>query len=305
MKINIVLAADEKYSRYCMVTLTSILENTTSFIDIHILTSGFSEKTKQHFKNYESLYDCKIHFVTIDETALEGVPLPQELSHINIVTYYRLLIPSVLPNDIDKIIYLDCDIIVRHDIAELASIPIDGYAISAVMESPYDDRKDRERLQIPLEYGYFNAGVLLINLSYWREHKLDTVFMSYLSVNSKNILYHDQDILNATLYNQTLAMPVTWNALPILYVRAKKSSEKIKAMHDILSDPALLHFVYVPKPWQPNCENPWKTEYEKYCLKAGFSDLIPKDTTIFRLKSAIKKIFGKFFNFGYLSLNEL
>lgn len=305
MKVNIVLAADEKYSRYCMVTLTSILENTTSFIDVYIMTSFFSEMTKRRFMNYESSYKCKIHFVIIDEATLQGVPLPKELSHINIVTYYRLLISSVLPNGIDNIIYLDCDIIVRHDIAELASIPIDGYAISAVMESPYEDRRDRERLHIPLEYGYFNAGVLLINLSYWREHKLESVFLSYLNNNSKNILYHDQDVLNATLYDKTLAMPVTWNTLPVLYVRSKMSPEKIKAMRCILSDPALVHFVYVPKPWQPNCNNPWKAEYEKYCLRAGISDLLSKDTIIFRLKSTIQKTFGKFFNFGYLSLKEL
>lgn len=305
MKVSIVLAADENYSRYCMVTLTSILENTTSFLNVYILTSGFSEMTERRFMNYELSYNCKIHFVTIDETALQGVPLPKELSHINIVTYYRLLISSVLPDDIDKIIYLDCDIIVRHDIAELASIQIDGYAISAVMESPYEDRKDRERLQIPLEYGYFNAGVLLINLSYWREHRLDLVFLSYLKNHSRNILYHDQDILNATLYDKTLAMPVTWNTSTVLYIRAKMSKKRIKAMHGILSDPALVHFVYIPKPWQSNCENPWKAEYGKYCLRAGFSDLNPKDTAIFRFKSAIKKTFGKFFNFGYLSLEEL
>lgn len=303
MKINIVLAADEKYSKYCMITLSSILYNTTSFIEVYILTSGFSETTKQHFQEFENLYNCNIHFTIVDNSALEGVPLPKELSHINIVTYYRLLMSKVLPNDIDKVVYLDCDIIVRHDIADLASIPIENYAIGAVLESSYENRKnDMARLSIPLDYGYFNAGVLLINLSYWRAHRLDNVFMSYLYDNAKNIIYHDQDVLNATLYDKALSISVTWNMIPCLYLRGKLPSSTIKSMHEILYDPSLVHFVYVPKPWQSDCENPWKKEYYNYCCKAGFPELKPVNTTLFKVKTIVKNILGRFLNIGYLSL---
>lgn len=300
MKINLVLAADDNYAKKCIVTIVSVLQNTKSFVDIYVLTSGFSEQSKELFRMKTAKYSCNVTYLKVDNTFLSDVPLPKELSHINIVTYYRLLMSILLPAKLDKVIYLDSDIIVRHDISQLFATDMCGYAVGSVLESIYEDRHDCKRLSIPSKYGYFNAGVLLVNLEFWRRNRLDVVFMDYLKKNHDVIVYHDQDVLNATLYAVKKTLPVTWNMLPILYLR-KMNAKKEPALNSYLSNPSLVHFVYVPKPWSANCENPWKTEYRMLAESLGFYDLVPKDSFIFKVKIFVKKIF----RMGYYTIGEL
>lgn len=303
--INIVLAADNNYIQHCVTTLTSILENSDSTIDFFILTSGFTEESISVLTNIENKYKCKIAIIYVNNDIFKNAPLPESLKHINLVTYYRILIPQLLPENIHKVIYLDCDIVVRKDIKELWEIELGNVALGAVFQTPLASIEDRNRLNISDEFGYFNAGVLLINLTLWRNDNIMDKCMHYMSKNRDLIIYHDQDILNAVLFDNVVAIPFKWNMMTHYFFKTNKwvnilEKKTILEIQKEQKDPSLIHYVFVPKPWDKNCDHPFKNEYFYYATKNNTSIRIPQDDFIFKIKQLIKTIYYYFVKGGYV-----
>ena len=119
-----------------------------------------------------------------------------------------------------------------------------------------------ERLDFDSAYGYFNAGVLLINLSYWREHKLSRVFLNYISEKNSKIIAHDQDVLNAILHDKCVHLPYKWNVEEGFYHYwfIKKNHFDKKLCH-VLRTPGILHYTWKPKPWNAECKHPFRIAY--------------------------------------------
>ena len=110
--------------------------------------------------------------------------------------YYRLLMTSVLPKDLDKVLYLDCDMIVLRDIHEIFNIELEHYALAAISDNlPYSEQ---HRLQLHMEVGErtFSSGVMLINLSYWRENNVESGLLEYAKRHREEVYLHDLDVLN-------------------------------------------------------------------------------------------------------------
>ncbi|MBO6025195.1 MAG: hypothetical protein J6P83_10135 [Bacteroidales bacterium] len=105
------------------------------------------------------------------------------------LTYYRLLASDILPKDIQKVIYLDCDIAVVSDIKPLWNVELTGKAIAGVDDC--DEEKNRNRLGIPAHSTYINAGVALYNLEYWLENHVSELFFEYVRKNETKLLLMD------------------------------------------------------------------------------------------------------------------
>lgn len=96
---------------------------------------------------------------------------------------------------------------VLNDISEFWNTDITQYAIGCIEDIGSDEEEYYSRLQYDKKYSYFNAGVLLINLKYWREHKIDEMCEQYFLAHSDRIRFNDQDLLNALLYKDKLFVP--------------------------------------------------------------------------------------------------
>jgi lipopolysaccharide biosynthesis glycosyltransferase len=205
------------------------------------------------------------------------MPPLSQLSHISIATYYRLLIPELLPPTVDKVIYLDCDIVVRHSLDDLWNYPISGYGLGAVYQISNWSIDAIKRLGYPVSFGYFNAGVLLIDLKYWRENNISQQLFEYLDEKKEVIVYHDQDALNGLMYEKCCTLPCKWNMLNgffkknILTTSDIDNGEIINNYNDYKKqiliekdDPTIIHFAFKPKPWEAGCTHPYKKEYYKY-----------------------------------------
>jgi len=219
-----------------------------------------------------------LHYITVDSSIIAKFPMPNGklLKHISAATYYRLLIPELLPSTVQKVIYLDCDIIVRKSLHELWDTDISNFALGAVHQI-VDEIIHAQRLSYPLKFGYFNAGVLLINVDYWRKHNIQNKLISYLINNYKTIIYHDQDALNAILFDKTLLLPCKWNMLNFFFMKAvfkavgKINNQIITEYAEYKNmlikdrvDPAVIHYVSKPKPWQQYCIHPYAKVYFQY-----------------------------------------
>jgi lipopolysaccharide biosynthesis glycosyltransferase len=258
--------------------LTSVLKHNSNVV-VFLMTEGLTDDNLYKIREEVESKAGKFHLILVDGSIISQLPMPDlsELSHISSATYYRLLITYLLPKNIDKIIYLDCDIIVRKSLEDLWETDINNYALGAVYQIAKETVYEIQRLGYPPKYGYFNAGVLLINLDYWRKHKISDKLISYLIDNYNVIKYHDQDALNAVLYKKCLMISCKWNMMSVYFskdiflIKDVYNGEIINEyktyMNQLkieMADPTLIHFVSKPKPWDPYSVHPFRKEYYKY-----------------------------------------
>lgn len=255
-RMHIVCATDNNYAALCGIMLSSLLENNMHRpISVYILTDGLKPG---HCKRLKSLaesgkYDAEINICVIDTKALEGCDTshnPYLAEYLNKAVFSRFLIADILPADCKKCLYLDCDIVVDGDISELYDTDITDYAVAAVPE--HDGESGRcigkeaiERLNYPLKSGYFNAGVMLINLSYWRENDVKHAAISYFVNNVKKCFFFDQDVLNAILHDKELFLPYKYNVMASFFECA---FEDLTALL-IEERPVIIHYCSAAKPW--------------------------------------------------------
>lgn len=252
------------------VLMHSICLNNPCSLEFHIIVDKeFSKKNSEVLVDISNLYNKKTSFYIIDKSCVDNLPFGRENmhTHISISTYYRLFIIKLLPKRINKIIYLDGDTIVRTSLQELWDTNIEGYAIGAAHDMDEAVQINSKRLSYPMETGYFNAGVLLINLDFWRETNAQALFSDYFHKHSDEIIMHDQDVLNAVFYNSKKWIPLKFNYqngflhFPVNQHFVPSISDEVKESR---RNPAIIHYTTSGKPWQIDCYHPFCSEWRKY-----------------------------------------
>lgn len=236
--LNIISAVDENYVQHYAVMLCSLFENkhNNTEINVFLIDIKISETSKKNIILLSKRYNFKLTFLYVDEKNFYNLKVN---GHITLSTYYRIMIPDILPKDIEKIIYIDCDMIILNDISKLWNIDISKYIIGAIND-PFIDDKRKKILQIPKDHPYFNGGLLLINVAEWKKQNISKKVINYLLNNPEKILYWDQDGLNAILSDKCLFLPDEYNVATILLAN-KIATTKNK--------PAIIHYIGPIKPW--------------------------------------------------------
>lgn len=217
--INIVLSSDENFVPYLCVALTSVSINNTEFITFYILENNISEESKLFIKNYEKRFN-HITIIFIECSDLENkLKLSKEqiegFHGINITTYSRLFISKLIPETVDKILYLDCDTITLGSIKELWDMDISNY-MCAGSEDPAPIPL-KEVIGLNSEDIYINAGVILINLKLWREKNITEDFLKFLSEHYGEYINHDQGVINGVLKNQIMSVHPKYNFMAYFF----------------------------------------------------------------------------------------
>lgn len=306
--MNIVCATDDNFVQHCSIMLTSLLVN-NSDVQIYVLTEGLKPENEKIIREEVEDKGGKVHFCIVDSSIVEKFPMPEGagLQHISRATYYRLLISDLLPETVEKVIYMDCDIIVNKSIQELWDTDLSGYALAACKQIGFG--YEAERLGYPIEYGYFNAGVNMINLTYFREHNISEKLINYIADNYSKIKYHDQDTLNAVLYDKTLHIMPQWNMTSITYsfrlsmrgdarngkVICDYKNEKNNALLN-KKNPPVVHYVSKPKPWQRDCVHPLYGLYYDYAAFTLHYNNLKKQSNCSRLKPILLYRVREFFS---------
>ena len=270
--MHILLSTDSNYIMPSAVMITSVsINDAYSDVTFHILIDGsVEENQKEQLKN--SINNNKHHIVfhNIDRKLFERFPMVSGVKHyITLATYYRLLIPSLLPEEIHKVIYLDGDMIVRRPLDKLWNTDIEKYAVGVVTDME-EDKHDYKRLGYDKSFGYFNAGMLLINLDYWREHKLEDVFFKLIAEEPERIILHDQDVLNITLHGQKLNLTKRFNVQsgflrkPEYSGLGNRYEEYKNDIIEAIKEPVIVHYTDKFKPWHIEDSNPYGYEFMKY-----------------------------------------
>ncbi|MGG3558749.1 glycosyltransferase family 8 protein [Peribacillus frigoritolerans] len=232
--IHLAAATNDEYALYLGVMLESLLANKVSKnpLKIYILYENISKQNKFNLNEIVRKYNQDICFISMANSMYDGFKVTE---YITKEMYYRISISDLLDPNINKVLYLDCDLVVKKDITKLWKTEMGDYFVAAVESASRNSRK--EDLLIPDSYGYFNSGVLLINLAKWRQHNISNNVIDFIKNNPSKLIYPDQDALNAILYDKWLQLNPKWNYTSAHAKRLKKRN------------PAIIHFTGKKKPF--------------------------------------------------------
>ncbi|MDR1504225.1 MAG: glycosyltransferase family 8 protein [Prevotella sp.] len=268
--IHISCGLDNNYAPYCIILLYSILENNKeNDITFHLLTNNMSEDNRKIIQQVVNDYGKNVLFYHVDKELFKGFPIS---GHINYAAYFRFLLPSVLP-DLDKVLYLDCDMIVDGDLKELWNIDIENYALAGVRDSENDNIRLYNRLGYEQSLGYINSGVLLINLKEWRKDNILTTAIKALTSSPLKYQYHDQDFINEFYCDRKLLIDFKFNLMEFFLFSYNKFIISRKYFHDIeraIKKPTIIHFCGHIKPWHIEYSSPIKYIFCKYADKQQY-----------------------------------
>lgn len=263
--VPIVLACDDKYVPYTSVLLSSLRENASDdkAYDVLLFQRDVTPENQLLLRScFAGKENMHIRFINVSGE-IKNLRL-RTFGYYNEAIYYRLFAPWIL-KEYDKILYFDCDLVFDTDVAELYEIDLGGNYLGAVRDigmllhaSDPDDKAFSDyfakRLNGLDPTGYFNSGVLLMDLKAFRE-KIGRERMKK-AVDGKNYRFPDQDVLNVLCAGKTLFLGQKWNVVPETlggrtvknirrFVPAEYAEEYVAAREN----PAVVHYAMKEKPW--------------------------------------------------------
>lgn len=243
--LHIVLTFDDRYWAPAYALMRSICLFTTRRKDLvfHLFTSAIGPDHREVLERIATEFGASQTFYDIPKDP-NFAPLAQRVRQSgqfpNIV-YARILVAQILPPEIERLIYFDCDMLVRVPIERLYDMDMAGFPLAAVPDYVGAQIVTRRNLVDPRGIfdpatRYFNSGLLLIDLAKWRELKLVTRFEQMIADGTLAKIYFDQDVLNLLFKDNWLELDRFWNLLDP------------RPIHEQLN-PNVLHYTGRKKPW--------------------------------------------------------
>jgi glycosyltransferase involved in cell wall biosynthesis/lipopolysaccharide biosynthesis glycosyltransferase len=280
LPLCVLISTDDRYASPGTVAVRSLLDTThhPGPIRIFVLDWSLSAQVKDRMADAWRDPRVSIEWVVIDSASFAD--LPRLMPHVSLATYGRLMLGMVLPKDVHRVLYLDCDVLVRGDVAELFSPPIAGVVRAVVnfglpLIGMVSSRSPLfERLGIPRDAPYFNAGVLVIDLDAWRAERIDERCLDLARRYPTEIGLADQCILNAVLYGRVDWAAPRWNSWGrVRTFRTWNPTGYTAAELDAaIRDPGIIHFVMTPKPWDGRSRTAEAALYRRYAASVLRSD---------------------------------
>lgn len=262
-EIPIFFAVDDTYIPFLAVSLQSLIDNSSKenkYI-IKILYINVSEENMLKIKKYEK-ENVEIEFINLNNQLEKVQGKLYTRNYFSNTTYFRLFIPELYPQ-YDKVLYVDSDITILTDIADLFNEEIGDNLVAAIPDGAVQTIKVFqeyvEKVVGVIDYNnYFNAGILLMNLKELRKYKFQEKFL-YLLERIKFEVAQDQDYLNRLCKGRVKLLDDSWNKMPIMGISDKK--------------PKIIHFNLGFKPWHFD-DIPYQEFFWKYAEKTEFYEKI-------------------------------
>jgi lipopolysaccharide biosynthesis glycosyltransferase len=280
-RISVLFCCDPGYYQHLAVALVSLLENNrNNLLDIHLISSGKDPTKEAMFVASTSRYNnfnLKTYYFNI-----EDIDKWHTSYHIKGEAYIRLFAPSILPQSLEKILYLDVDLVVIDDLFDLWDTDLGNYALAAAPD-PFGEAR-RGPLGIPNDACYVNSGVLLLNLAKWRSEDLSARLADYIEREGSNLLYHDQDAINAVLHSAIKPLSYRWNYQAKMLRPPRFTSLCDRAaIREAGRSPAIIHYTSARKPWLFVMAMPAKRLYRRYLSMTEWRSAPPIGRTWYSL----------------------
>jgi len=281
MHITICFATNDNYAPHAAALMVSIMVNKRpeDEITFYCFSDKLSANIRQRFREMEQQWKFVLHFLDIDDSIFQHFPAFLG----NRTTYFRLVMARLLPETLEKILYLDCDTIATFSLDELFATDITGKYAAVVSEAAAMPQLS----SFNLPYPYFNAGVILFNLTQYRQDQMEEQAFDFTKKHPEAILFADQDIFNVIFSGNVLYVPMKWNCpqhhritfFPMAnrcilrMVGWKFPKDFWDQLRQAEQQPCIVHFTNT-KPWDGGCNSPLAGEYWKYAKQTPFYEQI-------------------------------
>lgn len=222
-KIILVVVCNNHFAVLLAALLKSldVTHKSEECIDLYIVDDGLSDTTQARLSRCVSSTKINLIWIKINTAIPRGTIIPMDNSSFPISAYLRLFASHFVDDSVDKIIYLDADMILLEDISLLWNIDLQGYVVAAVVDrtekvsNPWGGIKNYKELGLNPDAKYFNSGLLVIDIAKWREMDLTNKILACISANKQYASFPDQYGLNVILANNWLELNPLWNCFPM------------------------------------------------------------------------------------------
>jgi lipopolysaccharide biosynthesis glycosyltransferase len=272
--VHIAIAGDDAYALPMAVTVRSAIEMLAPGrrLHIHVLDCGISDLSRERIRKSWQSRHVEIEWHGMDMSVLRSLPAAK-LSHISASTYARLFLETTLPARLERVLFLDSDLLVLHDVGELWSVDMRGALAMGAPDvgAPWLDSDvvlsgrpeasrhlvlsrpvpDYQALGLAPDLPYVNVGVLLIDLAGWRRCSVSESALACLADPRRQVVWDDQYALNVTLAGKLHPLHAAWNQGSHIYNYPDWISSPFdsKTFEEIRSRPKIVHFTTGYKPW--------------------------------------------------------
>lgn len=284
--MNVAYSTSDLYSELAATSIASLFENSKDVekINVYVIDIGISEKHRQDLLDLAVAYGRYLEF--LEDLNVEDIAHTKiDVGRWHISTFSRLFLLHVLPKNMDKIIYIDCDMIIRHSLKSLWEMDMEGtWCMSA------DDCRGkmyRKDIGIPMDSIYTNNGLMVIDLNAWRKNDVESKFIEFINEYHGDITYMDQGVLNGVFQplKKVKLLPISYNAQTVCYdlgydglqaCRKPVWAYTKKEFEAGIADPTVVHFTTCfmsgTRPWFKEDHHPYRDEFLKYRSLTAWKD---------------------------------
>jgi lipopolysaccharide biosynthesis glycosyltransferase len=274
--VVIACGADDQYVQPLAVMVQSVLTNLSAdrSVTLYIIDGGIEPTHKQRLAIPWRRDGVSVHWLSPRESTFTGLPL---WGRMPIATYYKLLIPEVLPPSVHKAIWLDCDLVVNADLALLWDYDLAGRHALAVQDpvvpfvSSRNGVADHEKLGIARQAKYFNAGVMVVDLDLWRQDHIPARVIEYLRLHRDSVVFWDQEGLNAVLAGNWGELDQRWNHRANARTALSRTNRAARS-----KEAWIIHFSGNLKPWTYPGSSTSDAIYYRYLDSTAWAGWRPK-----------------------------
>lgn len=280
----IVYASDDKFAEILGVSLVSLYENSRDMEDIvvYVLDSGIKEDNREKLQFISQNYKRHEIILIPAKNISEKLSMNVAVDRGSLSQYARLFVSSDLPMELGRVLYLDCDIIVKQSVRELWNLDLKGNTIGALMDA--FSKCYRRNIDLQANDIMFNSGVMLIDLERWKKNEIEKKVLDFIALKCGVIQQGDQGALNAVLSYDTYCFDPRFNSVTIFYdftyeemmiyrkppVFYSKGQVKEATEH-----PVIIHFTtsfLSNRAWVKGCAHRYVNEWLKYKNMSPWKD---------------------------------
>lgn len=255
--IHIALTFDDNYMEQSVVLMTSILVNKKNDekISFHILDGGLSDVSKEMLR---SIKNCSVEIYKVDKELFKDY---KKSDYYPVSMLYTMILPKIVK--VDKLLYLDSDMVVKSSLKELWNQDLNNYYIAGVEDA--NGKKYAKRYELKAGSKFFNTGVMLINCKKWLEDGIPRKAVKISMEKTGTTFGFDQTVLNQLFDGRVKFLNLKWN-LQYCPINIWPTYEDIGEYKNAIKSPSVIHYVGDYKPWKQGlgCFNPKQEDYLKY-----------------------------------------
>jgi len=281
--MHIVYASDRNFAKILGVSVVSLFENNVgSTIKLHILDSGIGVDGREKIENVCQLYGQEIpQWITVENIQNE-LNISVVADRGSMSQFARIFVSRHIDESIDRILYLDCDTIIRKPIKDLWNTDLKGKTI-AVLNDAFS-KYYRANIDLAPDDIMFNSGVMLIDLKKWREQNVERYVLDFIRQKKGFVEKGDQGALNAVLSHDCVLFDPKYNAVTIFFDFSYKEMLRYRRppgyypdeqIRKAVENPVIIHYTVSflsKRPWMKGCGHPWTDEWLKYKAMSPWAD---------------------------------